>query len=637
MSARAKLTRAMRCAMACLAIAATASHAPIDALPAPMRRSRARTPDAVAGLDPILGDLLRFHPTWITRLQSSHDRTGGNRDNDTDGVPIDQGRRVLFQATGEGRITRLWMTANSDTEVPSDYGELWIETDGHTVFRGNPLDFFNGRAAAKSPLVLGFMDSSGGLLSMLPLPYQHDARILFRGDPHFYQVGYRTGVGASSGPDEAQIAHFLQDDWALDAPLMRSVVRAGPPTVLARGPALVSDLSLEVDPAALPRLTVRIAGGAPFPLSFLFGFTLSASDSANAPEWPAVRDVLHRSDPARHRLETRLPIPLQFDETIELAIDGEDSDVGVSVALSPKGILSTGVRTRTDFRTHPAPTTDTTFPVFEATSTAVTLVSTVMEIVDTAPGTRAFLEGDEMIRLDGMEQPLLLGTGTEDYFNGGWYFKGVHTNPISGLTRLRVTHPENGWRDATFEYSMYRLHPLDPIVARAGMRFGFEGGELGSFEGSSYRTLAIAYEFPLFREHQHVVFEVDDGQGDAVISALDAEHAQLPRAFRVRRGPGTTRLRVPCRSQDALAGMLLVRTFDAARSRQGAFVGVGRDTVGSFFELAANTYRRFAQDELYVELTPDDCVDGAIDVSIQALHGRPWSEGAYEARLFADE
>ncbi|MBP1656668.1 MAG: hypothetical protein H6Q31_1269 [Bacteroidetes bacterium] len=45
-----------------------------------------------------------------------------------------------------------------------------------------------------------------------------------------------------------------------------------------------------------------------------------------------------------------------------------------------------------------------------------------------------YLEGDEMVYVDGEKRPSLQGTGTEDYFNGGWYFnKGEFAAPYHGL------------------------------------------------------------------------------------------------------------------------------------------------------------------------------------------------------------
>ncbi|MBK7972302.1 MAG: DUF2961 domain-containing protein [Deltaproteobacteria bacterium] len=45
-------------------------------------------------------------------------------------------------------------------------------------------------------------------------------------------------------------------------------------------------------------------------------------------------------------------------------------------------------------------------------------------------------EGDERFHLDGAATPALHGTGTEDYFNGGWYFLfGRFSAPLHGARR----------------------------------------------------------------------------------------------------------------------------------------------------------------------------------------------------------
>ncbi len=100
-----------------------------------------------------------------------------------------------------------------------------------------------------------------------------------------------------------------------------------------------------------------------------------------------------------------------------------------------------------------------------------------------------------MIRTDGMSHPLQMGTGTEDYFNGGFYFLGAHSNPFSGLLRFLVVDPEDGWRNATFVHSLYRLHVADPIVSRSGMRFGIEAGPTGAYTPLRVRSLGLAYAF----------------------------------------------------------------------------------------------------------------------------------------------
>jgi hypothetical protein len=39
--------------------------------------------------------------------------------------------------------------------------------------------------------------------------------------------------------------------------------------------------------------------------------------------------------------------------------------------------------------------------------------------------TADFLEGDERVFVDGQESPHIYGTGTEDFYESGWYFRGA--------------------------------------------------------------------------------------------------------------------------------------------------------------------------------------------------------------------
>src|SRR5690349_3313577 len=107
-----------------------------------------------ASISPVLEHLLSFHPGWVTRSVTTHDPAGGNDDGYRAGVALEGEHRVLFHARGEGRITRIWMTApRAELEKPGQ--EIWIEIDGRTAFRGSTRDFFEGRGPWKAPLTLG--------------------------------------------------------------------------------------------------------------------------------------------------------------------------------------------------------------------------------------------------------------------------------------------------------------------------------------------------------------------------------------------------------------------------------------------------------------------------------------------------
>eukprot|EP00041_Stephanoeca_diplocostata_P013928 m.249343 g.249343 ORF g.249343 m.249343 type:complete len:445 (-) comp19517_c0_seq1:240-1574(-) len=67
----------------------------------------------------------------------------------------------------------------------------------------------------------------------------------------------------------------------------------------------------------------------------------------------------------------------------------------------------------------------------------------------------------------------VLSTGTEDYFDSGWYFNaGEFHLPVSGMTHL-VNQPKN-----VTEWSAYRFHEMDPLRFGNGFRLTWRCGDM---------------------------------------------------------------------------------------------------------------------------------------------------------------
>jgi hypothetical protein len=100
-------------------------------------------------------------------------------------------------------------------------------------------------------------------------------------------------------------------------------------------------------------------------------------------------------------------------------------------------------------------------------------------------GSAVFLEGDEMIYIDGEEEPSIYGTGTEDYFQGAWYFlNGEFAAPYHGLT---LFDKENA------KVSAYRHHVPDPISFNESIRVIMEHGHANMLQ-EDYSSLAYWYQ-----------------------------------------------------------------------------------------------------------------------------------------------
>ncbi|MEI6455640.1 MAG: glycoside hydrolase family 172 protein [bacterium] len=100
-------------------------------------------------------------------------------------------------------------------------------------------------------------------------------------------------------------------------------------------------------------------------------------------------------------------------------------------------------------------------------------------------GTYGYLEGDEKVFVDNEKKPSIHGTGTEDYFSGGWYFRnGTFSGPYSGLLLKN---------DTLGRISAYRLHILDPIPFKKSIKFTIEHGH-GNEEIADYSSTAYWYQ-----------------------------------------------------------------------------------------------------------------------------------------------
>lgn len=109
-------------------------------------------------------------------------------------------------------------------------------------------------------------------------------------------------------------------------------------------------------------------------------------------------------------------------------------------------------------------------------------------------GGLGFLEGDEMIYVDGEKKPSIHGTGTEDYFSGGWYFnKGEFAGPYSGLIYKN---------DTLGQIAAYRLYVTDPIPFKKNIKVTIEHGH-GNQDIADYSSTAYWYQMEHHKPFPH--------------------------------------------------------------------------------------------------------------------------------------
>ncbi len=92
--------------------------------------------------------------------------------------------------------------------------------------------------------------------------------------------------------------------------------------------------------------------------------------------------------------------------------------------------------------------------------------------------------------MDGSAEAQIQGTGTEDFYEGGWYFLlRPFTLPVNGLTAMRLQGDDCAHPSCL---SAYRLMLGDAIPFRSSLDFGIEHGHANGMQ-ARYGSTAYWY------------------------------------------------------------------------------------------------------------------------------------------------
>jgi hypothetical protein len=253
------------------------------------------------------------------------------------------------------------------------------------------------------------------------------------------------------------------------------------------------------------------------------------------------------------------------------------------------------------------------------------------------PEGRLFLEGDERFDLDGSRTPQEQGTGTEDFFEGGWYFiNGPFTSPFNGL----VAQQSGTTGCANQCLSAYRLFVADSVPFHADAHLSIEHGNRND---SPANYDATTYLYAQTEPSVRVTGAIDVGQAaseaDANFSVagnprptpltatFEGPFDTVPVGGVERSGRGATRFTLPV--DPASSSVTIRRTTDQAVDGQAAEVFVNNFDAGRWSQPLGNTFSRWLEDDFRI---PPALTTGFthIQVSIVPVAASPpWSAARY--------
>jgi len=445
----------------------------------------------------------------------------------TDGVPLEpslgDGHLIAASDSGPGVVSRIFLTAAStaNTVEPGFSNEtIRIYADDLTtpVFQGKVMDLATGAAAAFAwPMTA---DYDGAIVSSTPIAYKSKLRVMLGGLKgvtafYYYHVDTIEGLDgrvpvpplfAAEKPSDfkplatsialenqaiydAQRSAWVNTNATL-APgqTVRLLDRAGPGTLRylqfylpTADVAHLTDLTLRVtwDNATTPAIQTSLAA--------LFGQGNVLGSFSTVPMRVNVSG-------SSVRLELGLPMPFTSRAVVELSANSLSTQV-VSTLSGTSGVpaLPFGkLRVATSNATAPLPA-GARHTVLDVQGRGK-YVGTLVDMRGTklasslAKGPYNFLEGDELVTIDGVLRSH--GTGTEDYFNAGWYFaNGAFSSPFAAAAS-RSADASNTFGQA----SAVRWHaPLDAFSYQRSLKFELEYGANAPSTMTDYRSVAFYY------------------------------------------------------------------------------------------------------------------------------------------------
>jgi hypothetical protein len=422
---------------------------------------------------------------------SSYDRAGGNDDGfrgTYSYVRKEPGGLVIADLKGPGVIYRIWTPSPTDDTV-----EFYFDGEPNARISLPFRDLFSGRRFPFLPPVAAF--GAGGFYSYVPIPYKESCKVFVRAESfQFYQINYATypadaGIESYSAQPSEEFKERLERArkfFASAGSDLSAYGAADPSKIQTRrfngplapgksvtifesnGPGRVVGLRLGPAQAFAGKgrdVLLRIywdGEGAPAvdcPVGDFFGYSFGQ---------PAVKSLLLGT--ADDKDYAYIPMPFDKSARVELVsqrTEGPPIGVEAEVEYTDAGRTKDEGRFYALWRRENPTTAGRPFTFLDARGRGH-VVGFVLQAQGAEPGAiPEFFEGDDETAIDGA--PAVHGTGSEDFFNGGWYdapgrWEDRLSLPLSGCLEFkRYLGRTGGYRFLLADAYAYRRSVVSTI------------------------------------------------------------------------------------------------------------------------------------------------------------------------------
>jgi hypothetical protein len=455
-----------------------------------------------------INTLPQFHENSHVAQVSSYDTTGGNDDGFSGRYSFlhrnADSTLVIFDVKGSGVINRIW------TPTPNeDIFDFYIDQDSIPSFSIKFMDLFSGN---QFPFVAPLCGNQlGGFFSYLPIPFERSCKIVSRGKRvQFHQIQYKlftAGAKVKSfnmelTTDEKAVLEKITGLWSQNQKSIHDFydgdiheiseqieLESGETKTLFERHSGGRVLGLELDPANAfeglhKNIDIRITWddettpAVYCPVADFFGYAYGTA---------SMQSLLHGSQ--GNKSYSYLPMPFDLHAKIEL-INRNDNDaqplrIRARVWFSDEKrnsekegrFYAQWNRISEKGKSH----------VLADVKGRGHYVATILQAQGKQAGMTYFFEGDDSTVVDG--ELRMHGTGSEDYFNGGWY-------ALMDRWEGRMSLPLHGALDYSLPFCRtggYRLFLTDKMSFEKELYHSMEHGPTGNQFPVDYTSLGLYY------------------------------------------------------------------------------------------------------------------------------------------------
>lgn len=456
-------------------------------------------------------------PAYLDKVSSaqvsSYDRTGGNDDGFSGKYSYVKKNAdstlVIFDVKGPGVINRIWTPTPSDDSLA-----FYIDDLSKPAFIIRYRDLFTGKVFPFAAPLCG--NQLGGFYCYLPIPFQSQCRIVYRGKKtQFYQVQYKTFPAGTRVQKFNLKLSMAEEELLANIKSLWSRSAATPADFYPGLNILESDKTVQLQPGQTAEVFRIEKGGRILGLQFSPAAALEGlskdidikitwdDEQVPAVYCPAADFFGYAFGKAsmqslligtlNNKNYSWFPMPFDQAARIEFIFRKAEDNAHASQALQAKIFYTMEARnTATEGKfysywgcSHPA---EQGKPhVFLQREGKGHYVGTALQAQGLKAGMTYFFEGDDSTVVDG--ELRMHGTGSEDYFNGGWYalpdrWDAAMSLPLSGALDYSLPFCRTGG---------YRLFLSDKIPFEKNIHHSIEHGPSRNQAPVNYTSVSYYY------------------------------------------------------------------------------------------------------------------------------------------------